>query len=152
MQETLTFAVFAAGFVVRPLGGIIFGNIGDRFGRRSYKTIGIAAPIILTIIRLIQGFSLGGEFSGCISYIVEHASFEQRGLAGSSSCVSMCGGMLLGLGTAAGFSYFMPADILFEWGWRIPFIAGLFISSVGLYIRKNLAESPIYKKAKGTRR
>lgn len=169
MRDTLTFAVFAAGFIVRPLGGIIFGNIGDKFGRRialvvgiitmavptagigllpGYKTIGIAAPIILTIIRLIQGFSLGGEFSGCISYIVEHASLEQRGLAGSASFVSMCGGMLLGLITAAGFSYFMPADMLFEWGWRIPFIAGLFISSVGLYIRKNLSESPIYKKAK----
>ncbi|BDU59953.1 hypothetical protein FLA4_03630 [Candidatus Rickettsia kotlanii] len=118
----------------------------------SYKTVGIAAPIILTIIRLIQGFALGGEFSGCISYIVEHASFEQRGLVGSSSFVSMCGGMLLGLGTAVGFSYFMPADTLFEWGWRIPFIAGLFISSIGLYIRNNLAESPIYKKAKVTGR
>jgi len=169
MRDTLTFAVFAAGFIVRPLGGIVFGNIGDRFGRRTalvvgiitmtvptagigllpgYNTIGIAAPIILTIIRLIQGFSLGGEFSGCISYIVEHAPFEQRGLAGSASFVSMCGGMLLGLITAAGFSYFMPADMLFEWGWRIPFIAGLFIGSIGLYIRKNLAESPIYKKAK----
>ncbi|ABV75544.1 Proline/betaine transporter [Rickettsia akari str. Hartford] len=169
MRDTLTFAVFAAGFIVRPLGGIIFGNIGDRFGRRtalvigiitmtvpttgigllpSYHTIGIAAPIILTIIRLIQGFSLGGEFSGCISYIVEHASFEQRGIAGSASFVSMCGGMLLGLLTSAGFSYFMPADMLFEWGWRIPFIAGLFIGSIGLYIRKNLAASPIYKKAK----
>ncbi|WP_040256574.1 metabolite/H+ symporter [Rickettsia hoogstraalii] len=169
MRDTLTFAVFAAGFIVRPLGGIIFGNIGDRFGRRTalvigiitmtvptagigllpgYNTIGIAAPIILTIIRLIQGFSLGGEFSGCISYIVEHASLEKRGLAGSASFVSMCGGMLLGLLTAAGFSYFMPADMLFEWGWRIPFIAGLFIGSIGLYIRKNLAESPIYKKAK----
>lgn len=173
MRDTLTFAVFAAGFIVRPLGGIIFGNIGDRFGRRialvvgiitmaiptagigllpGYNTIGIAAPIILTIIRLIQGFSLGGEFSGCISYIVEHASLEQRGLAGSASFVSMCGGMLLGLLTAAGFSYFMSAEMLFEWGWRIPFIAGLFISSVGLYIRKNLAESPIYKKAKETGR
>ena len=169
MRDTLTFAVFAAGFIVRPLGGIIFGNIGDRFGRRTalvigiitmtvptagigllpgYNTIGIAAPIILTIIRLIQGFSLGGEFSGCISYIVEHASLEKRGLAGSASFVSMCGGMLLGLLTAAGFSYFIPADMLFEWGWRIPFIAGLFIGSIGLYVRKNLAESPIYKKAK----
>ena len=169
MRDTLTFAVFAAGFIVRPLGGIIFGNIGDKFGRRialvvgiitmtvptagigflpSCKTIGIATPIILTIIRLIQGFSLGSEFSGCISYIVEHASLEQRGLAGSASFVSMCGGMLLGLITDTSFSYFMHADMLFEWGWRIPFIAGLFISSVGLYIRKNLSESPIYKKAK----
>ncbi|AAU04295.1 metabolite/H+ symporter [Rickettsia typhi] len=169
MRDTLTFAVFAAGFIVRPLGGIIFGNIGDRLGRRaalvisiitmtvptvgigllpSYNTIGIAAPIILIIIRLIQGFSLGGEFSGCISYIVEHASIEKRGLAGSASFVSMCAGMLLGLLTASGFSYFMSADILFEWGWRVPFILGLFIGSIGLYIRKNLAESPIYKKAK----
>jgi MHS family proline/betaine transporter-like MFS transporter len=169
MRETLTFLVFAAGFIVRPLGGIIFGNIGDRFGRRialvigiitmaiptagigllpGYKTIGIAAPIILTLIRLIQGFSLGGEFSGCISYIVEHAPANRRGIAGSASFVSMCAGMLLGLGTASGFSYFMTHDNLVEWGWRIPFIAGLFISSIGLYIRKSLSESPIYKLAK----
>ncbi len=169
MRETLTLAVFAAGFIVRPLGGIVLGNIGDRFGRRnalvigittmavptaaigllpSYDTIGIAAPIILTFIRLLQGFALGGEFSGCISYIVEHAEAQQRGLAGSSSFVSMCGGMLLGLATAAGFSYFMEQESLIEWGWRIPFIVGLFIGAIGLYIRSNLSESPIYKRAK----
>lgn len=169
MQEPLTFAVFAAGFIVRPLGGIVFGNIGDKFGRRTalvmgiitmaiptagigllpgYNTIGIAAPVILTLIRLIQGFSLGGEFSGCISYIVEHAPHDRRGLAGSASFVSMCVGMLLGLATASGFRYLMPADTLNDWGWRIPFVAGLFIGFIGLYIRKNLAESPLYKKAK----
>lgn len=173
MRETLTLAVFAAGFVVRPVGGIIFGSIGDKFGRRtalvigiitmaiptagigllpSYETIGIAAPIILTIIRLIQGFSLGGEFSGCISYIVEHAQMQQRGIAGSVSFVSMCGGMLLGLITASGFTYFMDQQNLMQWGWRIPFVAGLFIGTIGLYIRKNLSESPIYKQAKETGR
>ncbi|WP_341758714.1 MFS transporter [Candidatus Tisiphia endosymbiont of Ditula angustiorana] len=171
MRETLTLAVFAAGFIVRPLGGIVLGNIGDRFGRRNalvigittmaiptaaigllpgYDTIGIAAPIILTFIRLLQGFALGGEFSGCISYIVEHAEAQQRGLAGSASFVSMCGGMLLGLATAAGFSYFMEQESLIEWGWRIPFIVGLFIGAIGLYIRSNLSESPIYKRAKET--
>lgn len=171
MRETLTFAVFAAGFVVRPLGGIVFGTIGDKFGRRTalvigiitmaiptagigllpgYATIGIAAPIILTLIRLVQGFSLGGEFSGCISYIVEHAPNNRRGLAGSASFVSMCAGMLLGLATASGFRYFMSPDTLNDWGWRIPFVAGLFIGFIGLYIRKNLTESPIYKKAKET--
>ncbi|XVN43349.1 MAG: MFS transporter [Candidatus Rickettsia vulgarisii] len=169
IRETLTFAVFAAGFVVRPLGGIIFGNIGDKFGRRTalvmgiitmtiptagigllpgYATIGIAAPIILTIIRLVQGFSLGGEFSGCISYIVEHAEAKDRGIAGSASFVSMCIGMLFGLATASLFTYCMEHETLVAWGWRIPFIAGLFIGTIGLYIRKNLSESPIYKAAK----
>lgn len=167
--EIITFALFAAGFVIRPLGGIWFGQIGDKFGRRvalvigillmavptagigllpSYEVIGIAAPIILTIIRLLQGFSLGGEFSGCIAYIVEHAPHGKRGLAGSASFVSMCLGMLLGLGVANGFSYFLSEEALLEWGWRIPFILGLFIGLVGLYIRSHLSESPVYKAAK----
>lgn len=167
--EILTFAVFAAGFVVRPLGGIIFGQIGDRFGRRialvlgimlmaiptagigllpSYDSIGIAAPIILVIIRLLQGFSLGGEFSGCIAYIVEHSPADKRGLAGSAAFVSMCLGMLLGLIVAQSFTYILSEENLLSWGWRIPFIAGLFIGLVGLYIRSHLSESPLYKAAK----
>ncbi len=169
IREILTFAVFAAGFIVRPLGGIIFGSIGDKLGRRlalavgiitmaiptagigllpGYETIGLAAPIILVLIRLVQGFSLGGEFSGCIAYIVEHSVPEHRGLAGSASFVSMCAGMLLGLLTANGFSYFMEEAELIAWGWRLPFIAGLFIGIIGFYIRRNLSESPIYKAAK----
>jgi MFS transporter, MHS family, proline/betaine transporter len=160
LREVLTFAVFAAGFIVRPLGGIFFGNLGDRFGRRvalfigiltmaiptaaigmlpSYETIGIAAPIILTIIRLIQGFSLGGEFSGCIAYIVEHSPKEYRGLAGSASFVSMCAGMLFGLGVASLCSYCMTPETLISWGWRLPFIAGIFILGVVIYIISHLA-------------
>lgn len=167
--EILTFAVFAAGFVVRPLGGIIFGHIGDKFGRKAalvlgilfmaiptagigllpaYETVGIISPIILTVIRLLQGFSLGGEFSGCIAYIVEHSPADKRGLAGSASFVSMCIGMLLGLFVAQGFIYFLPEADLNLWGWRIPFVAGLFIGLVGLYIRSHLSESPLYKAAK----
>lgn len=167
--EILTFAVFAAGFVVRPLGGIVFGYIGDRMGRRialalgiilmavptagigllpSYEAIGIAAPLILTVIRLIQGLSLGGEFSGCIAYIVEHSPAEKRGLAGSASFVSMCLGMLLGLIVAQGFTYFLTEEDLMNWGWRVPFVLGLFIGLVGLYIRTHLSESPIYLAAK----
>ncbi len=167
--EILTFAVFAAGFVIRPIGGIIFGYIGDRMGRRlalvlgiilmavptagigllpSYEAIGIAAPLILTFIRLVQGLSLGGEFSGCIAYIVEHAPEDKRGLAGSASFVSMCLGMLMGLIVAQAFTYFLSEEDLMSWGWRIPFIFGLFIGLVGLYIRSHLAESPIYLAAK----
>ena len=167
--EILTFALFAAGFLVRPLGGVLFGQIGDRFGRRSalvigiimmavptagigllpsYEVIGITAPIILAIIRLIQGFSLGGEFSGCIAFIVEHSPDNKRGLAGSASFVSMCVGMLMGVGVAHGFRYLLNEKDLLDWGWRIPFILGLVIGLVGLYIRSHLAESPIYKAAK----
>lgn len=167
--EILTFAVFAAGFIVRPLGGVLFGQIGDRFGRRialvigilmmaiptagigllpSYETIGLAAPIILVVIRLIQGFSLGGEFSGCIAYIVEHSPAEKRGLAGSASFVSMCLGMLLGMLVANIFKMSLSEEDLNSWGWRVPFIIGLFIGFIGLYIRTHLSESPIYKAAK----
>jgi MFS transporter, MHS family, proline/betaine transporter len=169
IRDILTFAVFAAGFIVRPLGGIFFGHIGDRLGRRtalvigiltmaiptagigllpSYESIGILAPILLVIIRLVQGFSLGGEFSGCIAYIVEHAPLKHRGLAGSASFISMCAGMLFGVATANSCSYFMEAEDLVSWGWRLPFIAGLFIGGVGLYIRSHLSESPLYKAAK----
>ena len=167
--EILTFAVFAVGSVARPLGGVLFGQIGDRMGRRralvigiimmaiptagigilpSYKVIGVAAPIILVIIRLIQGFSLGGEFSGCIAYIVEHSPPERKGLAGSASFFSMCIGIMMGMAVAQFFKHFLSTEDLLSWGWRIPFIAGLFIGLVGLYIRSHLSESPIYKAAK----
>lgn len=168
-KDILTFAIFAAGFIVRPLGAVIFGGIGDSMGRRfalmlgiltmaiptaaigflpSYATIGMAAPLLLTAVRLIQGFSLGGEFSGCITYIVEHAPCEKRGIAGSASFVSMCGGMLLGSSTAMTLTYFMNKEDLYSYGWRWPFIAGLFIGLIGLYIRMHLSESPLYKAAK----
>lgn len=169
LTDILTFAAFAAGFVVRPLGGVLFGQIGDRYGRRvalivgiilmaiptagigllpAYSVIGIAAPILLVIMRLMQGFSLGGEFSGCIAYIVEHSPAEKRGLAGSASFVSMCLGMLLGLITANIFRFALSAEDLVSWGWRVPFIIGLAIGIVGLYIRTRLSESPVYKAAK----
>ena len=169
--EIITWVLFGAGFVVRPLGGILFGQIGDRFGRKaalvvgivmmavptaaigllpSYNSIGIAAPIILVIIRLVQGFSLGGEFSGCIAYIVEHSPADKRGLAGSASFVSMCLGMLMGVGVSNLFTWGLNEEDLLAWGWRIPFILGLLIGFVGLYIRLHLDESPIYKAAKAS--
>ncbi|MDX1924709.1 MAG: MFS transporter [Rickettsiaceae bacterium] len=169
LTEILTFAVFAAGFIVRPLGAVVFGNIGDKVGRKfaltlgmitmaiptaaigflpSYETIGIAAPILLTVIRLIQGFSLGGEFSGCISYVVESSEMKHRGLAGSSAFFSMCIGMLFGSFTAEFCKVVMSEEFLVSFGWRIPFVMGLFIGLIGLYIRTRLHESPLYLKAK----
>jgi len=165
ISEILTFAIFAAGFIVRPLGGIIFGSIGDRFGRRvslaigiltmvipttvigllpSYDSIGLAAPITLAIARLIQGFSLGGEFSGCIVYLTECAPADKRGLVGSIVYVSQCLGMLLGLIIAYFLSFILSKEDLWSFGWRLPFISSFFVGMIGLYIRSSLIESPIY--------
>lgn len=171
LTHILTFAVFAAGFVVRPLGAVFFGTIGDTLGRRfalalgmitmaiptaaigflpSYDTIGIFAPILLTLMRLIQGFSLGGEFSGCISYVVESSSINHRGLAGSTTFLSMCIGMLFGSMTAELCKRVMSPEYLIAFGWRLPFALGLFIGLIGFYIRTKLHESPLYQEAKAT--
>jgi MHS family proline/betaine transporter-like MFS transporter len=169
IREILTYSIFAAGFIVRPLGGLVFGSIGDRFGRRislaigiftmvvpttvigllpSYNSIGLAAPIILTIARLIQGFSLGGEFSGCVVYLTEHAPANKRGLVGSIVYISQCLGMLLGLIIVYLLSLFLSTDDLWAFGWRLPFISSFFVGMIGLYIRNRLAESPIYTEIK----
>jgi MHS family proline/betaine transporter-like MFS transporter len=168
-SEILTMAVFAAGFLGRPIGAIAFGSIGDRFGRRialiigiitmalptaaigllpSYNQIGITATIILILMRLMQGFSLGGEFSTCITYIVEHARIERRGVVGGTAFISMCLGMLFGSLAALSMPYFMSDQDLMEWGWRVPFLAGIVIGFVGLYVRLKLSESPLYNSAK----
>ncbi|RYE12196.1 MAG: MFS transporter, partial [Rickettsiales bacterium] len=163
-----TFSIFAAGFIMRPLGGILFGYIGDNFGRKcslilsillmaiptsmigilpTYEKIGILAPIFLTIIRLLQGLALGGGFSGCIAFTIEHAPNNKRGLAGSASVFSMCAGILIGLAVATLFSKVLSTEDYESWGWRIPFIISLFIGLIGFYM-KNLDESPQYLKAK----
>lgn len=169
LAQMMAMAFFALGFLMRPVGAVAMGYIGDKYGRRlaltigiltmavptaaigmipSYATIGIWATILLGIMRLVQGFALGGEFSGCISYIVEHAPPESRGLAGSAAFVSMAIGMLIGTMTGVSMSFFMSEEALFSWGWRIPFILGLFIGLVGLYIRYSLPETPAYTAAK----
>lgn len=165
----MTYSVFAAGFLMRPIGGIFFGYIGDKFGRKAslvasimlmaiptacigllptYAQVGIAAPIALLIIRLLQGLSLGGGFSGCIAYIIEHAPDNKRGLAGSASVFSMCAGILLGLAVAHLFAHFLSEPEFERWGWRVPFLLSFLIGIVGIYIRNHLHESPKYLEAK----
>ncbi len=167
--KIFSFAIFALGAFARPLGGIVFGQIGDKVGRKpalmigilamsvptagigllpEYSSIGIWAPIILTILRLFQGLALGGEFSGCISYVVECSPKKSRGLYGSTSFISMTLGMLLGVTVASITSKFMPEEDFLSWGWRVPFIGGLFVGIIGLYMRRYLSESPVYKNAK----
>ena len=169
VQLLATFGVFAAGFVIRPLGAVFFGWLGDKYGRKramvvavlmmaiptgcigflpTYADIGIAAPILLTIIRLFQGMSLGGEFSGSIAYIVEHAPQKRRGLAGSASVVSLMMGFLLGLLVVRGCIGLFGQTQFEEWAWRMPFVVGIAVGLVGFYIRSQCEESPTFEAAK----
>jgi MHS family proline/betaine transporter-like MFS transporter len=164
-----TYSIFAAGFIMRPIGGIFFGYLGDKYGRKTtlaisilmmalptaaigllptYAKIGVWAPILLCLIRLIQGASIGGGFSGCIAFLVEYAPKKQRGLVGSVSMMSLSGGMLLGSLVSVGVAKTMSVAAFEEWGWRIPFLLGIVVSLVGVYVKVALHESPVYLKAK----
>ncbi len=165
-----TFGIFAVGFLMRPIGAIFFGFIGDKYGRKNalslsilmmafptacigllptYSVIGIWAPILLTIIRLVQGVAIGGEFGGSIVYMVEHSTEKNKNLIGSLSIISMLIGLLAGAAISTGLSEFMTPEDFNSYGWRIPFILGFFIGIVGLYIRTKLDESPAFMDAKG---
>jgi len=161
--------VFAVGFVMRPIGGVLFGYIGDKFGRKmsivisillmsiptaaigflpTYEHIGIWAPILLTIIRLMQGLALGGGFSGCMTFIVEHAPNDKRGLLGSATMFSLGAGVLLGILVTNLCFHTVGRESFENWGWRIPFIISLGIGMVAFYIRGHVDESPVYLEAK----
>lgn len=170
-QETAallsTFAAFGVGFVVRPLGGIVIGRLGDVRGRKAalvltivlmavgtvmiglvpdYATIGVAAPALVVLARLLQGFSAGGEWGGATAFIVEWAPEGQRGLYGSLQQASVAFGLLLGSGIAAGVSTVFDAATVDAWAWRIPFLLGGVIAPIGLYMRRNIEETPAFVK------
>lgn len=159
------FGAFAAGYLIRPLGGMIFGHIGDRMGRKkamvlsillmavptaligvlpTYAEIGIWAPILLMSIRMLQGISMGGNYGGSITFTTEHTDVSRRGLIGSFAITSCLVGIMAGSGAAAlSSNIFSEADLM-AWGWRIPFLFGILICLVGFYIRRNVPESPEY--------
>ncbi|MCC2646227.1 MAG: proP1 [Rickettsiaceae bacterium] len=163
------FLLFAAGYVMRPLGGLAFGIIGDKLGRRTalsaavffmafptaligliptYETIGIFAPIIMLIARMLQGLSMGGALTGSVSFLIEHASVRRRGIAGSIPMAGICIGILMGSLTSTFFKSIMTPEEFNEWGWRIPFLLGIFIIYAGIYIKKYTNETPSFKSAK----
>jgi len=163
----LAYASFALSFFIRPLGGIIFSHIGDRIGRKktlvltlslmgggtvlmgilpTYESIGVAAPILLIILRLIQGLGLGGEWGGALLLAVEYAPKEKRGLFGSIPQMGVTIGLLLGT-VSMSIMTLLPDDQFMSWGWRVPFILSAFLVLFGLWIRKGIDETPSFKKA-----
>lgn len=164
-----TYGVFAAGFVMRPLGALIFGYIGDTQGRKKaleisilmmaiptlmigllpgYATIGICAPLLLTLFRLVQGLSVGGELVGSFSYLVEHAPSERRAFLGSWSFVGTFGGKLIAAGVAMGISMIASETALEDSSWRFPFILGVIFALIGYQIRKHVSETPVFQALK----
>ncbi|MBV9653956.1 MAG: MHS family MFS transporter [Acetobacteraceae bacterium] len=160
---------YAAGFIARPIGGLVFGIIGDRRGRKlalvttllivgtatfviglmpTYATIGIAAPLVLLFIRLLHGFGIGGEQDNAILITFEHAPPQSRGYFGSWVQIGAPAGFVLPLGIFAILTASMSDAAFLSWGWRIPFLLSALLVVIGLYIRLNLSESPLFKREK----
>lgn len=162
-----TYGIFATGFLARPVGGILFGYIGDRMGRKralevsvvlmaaatalmgllpTHASLGLAAPLLLTLLRLLQGLSVGGEYIGSMSFLAEHAPPGRRAFLGSWSSFSVILGSLLGSGVAALCTGLLAESELESWGWRVPFLGGILIGLVGFWLRIGVAESPSFLK------
>ncbi|MFB7340068.1 MFS transporter [Streptomyces hydrogenans] len=163
------FGTLAAGYVARPLGGAVFGHFGDRLGRKSmlvltmalmglasfligvlptYDTIGVAAPVLLVLFRVVQGIAIGGEWAGATLMVVEHADPRRRGLWSGLMQMGSPLGFLLSTVAVALVSLLSRAAFL-EWGWRLPFLFSAVLLAVGLYVRISVTESPLFRQAAG---
>jgi MFS family permease len=164
----LAFATLGAGFLTRPIGGVVLGHFGDRLGRKNmlvltviatglctaaigilptYASVGVLAPVLLVALRLVQGFFVGGEQGGAVTLAVEHAPRERRGWYGAWAFLGAPGGHLLSTGVFAAVVA-LSGDQLLTWGWRVPFLLSLVLLAVGLYIRLRVAESPEFTKVR----
>ncbi len=167
-----TFAVFAIGYFARPLGAIVFGHFGDKLGRKkgmlfsitvmavstmgigllpSYATIGVMAPILLVILRFLQGFAVGGDLPGAITFVAEYADAEKRGLYCSFVYCAVNTGLLLASLMGGLLTLLLSHEQLVTWGWRVAFLLGLVIGIVGFYLRKKVSETPYFNRLEQTR-
>jgi MFS transporter, MHS family, proline/betaine transporter len=161
-QLLSAFGVFALGYLMRPVGGALVGHIGDKFGRRAaltfsvaamaiptfligllpgYATLGLLAPVALTLLRMVQGLSVGGEFTSSMVFLVERAPEGRRGLMGAMTACGATAGILLGSAVGAGFAASMSTAALESWGWRIPFLLGLVVGIAGYFLRRHVLEA-----------
>ncbi|OGV05153.1 MAG: MFS transporter, partial [Ignavibacteria bacterium RIFOXYB2_FULL_36_7] len=162
-------STFAVGFVVRPFGALFFGRIGDIIGRKyaflvtlmvmggstaligfipTYATIGIAAPIILLVIRVLQGLALGGEYGGAAVYVAEHVPDDKRGFYTSFIQITATLGLFVSLSVILVIQNSMSSEAFGSWGWRVPFLISIFLVGISLYIRLKMKESPIFQHIK----
>jgi len=170
VQQLNVALLFAAGFIVRPLGGWMFGYLADHYGRRgalmlsvslmcfgslmiavtpTYETIGIGAPIVLGLARIIQGLSLGGEYGTSATYLTEMADQRHRGFYSSFQYVTLIGGQICALLVLLLLQkVFLTAEEIREWGWRIPFFIGALLAAIALVMRRNLHETEAFEAAK----
>jgi MHS family shikimate/dehydroshikimate transporter-like MFS transporter len=161
------FGTFAVGFVARPIGGFVAGHYGDRIGRKAtlvmtlltmgiattligllptYAAIGLWAPALLILLRLVQGFAVGGEWGGAVLMAVEHAPRKRRGMWGAWPQTGVSAGLLLGTGAFAIMNT-LPEEQFLSWGWRVPFLLSIVLAGVGLWVRFRITESPAFVKA-----
>ncbi|MEU7888339.1 MFS transporter [Microbispora bryophytorum] len=164
----LAFLTYAVGFVARPLGGLVFGHYGDRLGRKrllvvsllmmggatfligllpTYAALGAGAPLLLTVLRLVQGFALGGEWGGAVLLVSEHGDPRHRGFWASWPQAGAPGGNLIATGVLALLAAVQPDDAFLAWGWRIAFLLSGVLVLIGLWIRLTVAESPLFQEA-----
>jgi metabolite-proton symporter len=164
----LALGTFAIGFIARPIGGLVFGHFGDKIGRKTllvvslvmmgiatfaigllpgYATIGVAAPLLLVILRLVQGFALGGEWGGAVLIVSEHGDPARRGYWASWPQAGVPFGQLLANGLLFLLSAVQPDDDFIAWGWRVPFLLSAVLVLIGLYVRLSVEESPVFKAA-----
>ncbi|MBS1680168.1 MAG: MHS family MFS transporter [Bacteroidetes bacterium] len=164
-----TLATFAAGFVVRPFGALVFGRLGDKVGRKhtflvtlilmggstfliglvpGYDSIGLFAPLLVLLLRLIQGLALGGEYGGAATYVAEHSPGHKRGFYTSFIQTTATLGLFVSLGVILSVRQSMEADAFTTWGWRIPFLASAVLVAISIYIRMQMEESPLFAKIK----
>jgi metabolite-proton symporter len=160
------FGTFAVGFIARPLGGVVFGHFGDKIGRKAmlsltlmimgaatfavgllptYEQVGAWAPALLVVLRLLQGFGLGGEWGGAVLMAVEHAPAHRRGFYGSWPQMGAPAGLLVATAVFSAFSR-MPEAAFLSWGWRVPFLLSAVLIGMGVFIRLKVAESPVFAK------